>query len=95
MSFTQYRRRSTALTLLPLLALALGALSMVGNAADAARQKSRFYVGTYTDHGSKGIYAYSFDSATGASHFAGAGGRERQSFISRDCPKWKFSLRGQ
>ena len=67
MSFTQYRRRSTALTLLPLLALALGALSMVGNAADAARQKSRFYVGTYTDHGSKGIYAYSFDSATGAS----------------------------
>ena len=67
MSFTQYRRRSTALTLLPLLALALGALSMVGNAADAARQKSRFYVGTYTDHGSKGIYAYRFDSATGAS----------------------------
>ena len=66
MSFTRYRRRSTALTLLPLLALALGALSMVGNAADAARQKSRFYVGTYTDHGSKGIYAYSFDSATGA-----------------------------
>ncbi len=67
MSFTRYRRRSTALTLLPLLALALGALSMVGNAADAARQKSRFYVGTYTDHGSKGIYAYRFDSATGAS----------------------------
>ena len=78
MSFTQYRRRSTALTLLPLLALALGALSMVGNAADAARQKSRFYVGTYTDHGSKGIYAYSFDSATGASTSQGLAAESAQ-----------------
>ncbi len=78
MSFTRYRRRSTALTLLPLLALALGALSMVGNAADAARQKSRFYVGTYTDHGSKGIYAYRFDSATGASTSQGLAAESAQ-----------------
>jgi 6-phosphogluconolactonase len=51
-------RRSTALTLL----LALGALSLAGTA-----QKYIFYVGTYTVHGSKGIYAYRFDSATGKS----------------------------
>jgi 6-phosphogluconolactonase len=66
MSWIQSLRRSTALNLL-LLALALGALSVVGNAADAAQQKYTFYVGTYTDHGSKGIYAYRFDSATGES----------------------------
>jgi 6-phosphogluconolactonase len=66
MSWTQSLRRSTILNLL-LLALALGALSVVGNAADAARQKYTFYVGTYTDRGSKGIYAYRFDSATGES----------------------------
>jgi 6-phosphogluconolactonase len=65
MSLTRYCRRSTCLTLL--LVLALGALSAIGNAADAAREKYLFYVGTYTDHGSKGIYAYRFDSATGES----------------------------
>jgi 6-phosphogluconolactonase len=67
MSLTRLCRRSTALTLLSLLALASAALSLVGNAAEAARQKYLFYVGTYTDHGSKGIYAYRFDSATGES----------------------------
>ncbi len=67
MSLMRFCRRSTAWILVPLLALALGALSVVGDAADAARQKCLFYVGTYTDHGSKGIYAYRFDSATGAS----------------------------
>jgi 6-phosphogluconolactonase len=66
MSLMRFLRRSTALTLL-LVALALGALSVVGDVAEAARQKYLFYVGTYTDHGSKGIYAYRFDSATGKS----------------------------
>jgi 6-phosphogluconolactonase len=47
--------------------LALCALSLPGGAREAARQKYIFYVGTYTDHGSKGIYAYRFDSATGES----------------------------
>jgi 6-phosphogluconolactonase len=60
-------RRSTAPTLLLTLILALCALSVAGNVARAARQKYTFYVGTYTDHGSKGIYAYRFDSATGES----------------------------
>jgi 6-phosphogluconolactonase len=32
---------------------------------NAAVNKYLFYVGTYTDHGSKGIYGYRFDSATG------------------------------
>jgi len=60
-------RRSTAPTLLLTLILALCALSLVVNAREAARRKYLFYVGTYTDHGSKGIYAYRFDSATGES----------------------------
>jgi 6-phosphogluconolactonase len=60
-------RRSTAPTLLLTLILAVCALSLVVNAREAARRKYLFYVGTYTDHGSKGIYAYRFDSATGES----------------------------
>src|SRR5271168_3869770 len=62
MPLMRFLRRSTALTLLLLLALALGALSLAGT-----EQKYIFYVGTYTDHGSKGIYSYRFDSATGKS----------------------------
>src|ERR1700730_2230634 len=67
MSLIRLLRRSTTLPLLLALVLALGALSVAGNVVDAARQKYIFYVGTYTDHGSKGIYAYRFDSATGES----------------------------
>lgn len=66
MSLIRFLRRSTALSLLAVL-LALCAHSVAGNARGAARQKYLFYVGTYTDHGSEGIYAYHFDSATGAS----------------------------
>jgi 6-phosphogluconolactonase len=67
MPLLRFLRRWKVLALLPLLALALTALSVVGNTSLAARQKYLFYVGTYTDHGSKGIYAYRFDSATGGS----------------------------
>jgi len=66
MLLTRLLRRSAALSLLAVV-LAVCALSVVGNAADAARRKYLFYVGTYTDHGSKGVYAYRFDSATGES----------------------------
>jgi len=59
MPLTRFLRRSTALTLL---ALALGALSVAGTA-----KKYIFYVGTYTDHGSRGIYSYRFDSVTSKS----------------------------
>jgi 6-phosphogluconolactonase len=44
--------------------LALAA-SMLAPAAGPAQQKYLVYVGTYTEHGSKGIYAYGFDSSTG------------------------------
>jgi 6-phosphogluconolactonase len=33
--------------------------------AQEAKQKHLVYVGTYTDHGSKGIYSYRFDASTG------------------------------
>jgi 6-phosphogluconolactonase len=39
--------------------------SSVFAAAEPAQQTYLVYVGTYTDHGSKGIYAYHFDSSTG------------------------------
>jgi 6-phosphogluconolactonase len=47
--------------------LFLIALVFVAVTAGAAppSQKYLLYVGTYTEHGSKGIYAYQFDSATG------------------------------
>ena len=50
------------LTVLLLIALAASVLTP---AAAPAPQKYLVYVGTYTDHGSKGIYAYRLDSSTG------------------------------
>ena len=47
------------------LLLAVISLSGVAHAAGPGQQKYLVYVGTYTDHGSKGIYAYRFDSSTG------------------------------
>ncbi len=78
MSLIRFLRRSTALTLLLALVLALCALSITGNAREVARQKYTFYVGTYTDHGSKGIYAYRFDSATGESTSLGLAAESAQ-----------------
>jgi 6-phosphogluconolactonase len=83
-------RRSIALTLLPALVLALGALSVAGNVADAARQKYIFYVGTYTDHGSKGIYAYRFDSATGESTSLGLAAESRAPSFLAIAPSGQF-----
>src|ERR1700687_1140516 len=40
-------------------------LPVLTHAADSAPTKYMIYVGTYTDHGSKGIYVYRFDSSTG------------------------------
>jgi 6-phosphogluconolactonase len=45
--------------------LALIAFAVFLLAAGPAAQEHLLYVGTYTDHGSKGIYAYRFDSSTG------------------------------
>ena len=41
------------------------ALSLLSPAAGTGQQEYLLYVGTYTDHASKGIYAYHFDSSTG------------------------------
>jgi 6-phosphogluconolactonase len=66
MPLIRFLRRSIAVSLATL-TLAFCALSVSGIAREAARQKYVFYVGTYTDHGSKGIYAFRFDSASGES----------------------------
>jgi 6-phosphogluconolactonase len=66
MPLIRFLRRSIAPSLLTV-TLALCALSLPGSTREVARQKYIFYVGTYTEHGSKGIYAYRFDSATGES----------------------------
>ena len=87
MPLTRFLRRSIVLALL----LALGALSVVvGNAADAARQKFIFYVGTYTDHGSKGVYAYRFDSATGKSTALGLAAESTAPSFLAIAPSGRF-----
>ena len=60
---SQYFRTISRLTIL-LLVIAL-APSILRPAARPAAQKYLVYVGTYTNHGSKGIYAFRLDSATG------------------------------
>ena len=45
--------------------LLLVTLAVFLHAAGPAAQEHLLYIGTYTDHGSKGIYAYRFDSSTG------------------------------
>jgi 6-phosphogluconolactonase len=57
-------QRLRALGALLLITLA-SALLGLEPAAGAPAGKTLVYVGTYTDHGSKGIYAYRFESATG------------------------------
>jgi len=89
MPLIRFLRRTTALTLL-LVALALGALPVAGNALEAARQKYIFYVGTYTDHGSKGIYAYRFDSATGKSTSLGLAAESAEPSFLAIAPSGKF-----
>ena len=55
--------------------------------ADAAtRGKYLVYIGTYTDHGSKGIYAYRFDARTGQSTALGLAAESAQpSFLAVDA----------
>ena len=52
----------------------------------ATRGKYLVYVGTYTDHGSKGIYAYRFDAKTGQSTTLGLAAESAQpSFLAVDA----------
>src|SRR5580692_8971343 len=55
-----YLRHAARLTLV----LFMFAMSALAPAVEG-QQKFLLYVGTYTDHGSKGIYVYRFDSDTG------------------------------
>ncbi len=87
MPLSRLLRRSTVLILL---ALALCALSVAGNAADAARQKCIFYVGSYTDHGSKGIYAYRFDSKTGKSTALGLASESAEPSFLAIAPSGRY-----
>ena len=57
-----YVRRGACATVLTLIILASSAVT---SAMGAERGGSLVYVGTYTDHGSMGIYAYRFDGSTG------------------------------
>jgi 6-phosphogluconolactonase len=57
-----YRSRISRLAILLLITVTSSVLT---HAADRAPTKYMIYVGTYTDHGSKGIYVYRFDSSTG------------------------------
>lgn len=54
--------------------------------ADAAAKKYLVYVGTYTEHGSKGIYAYRFDTKTGKATALGLAAESNQpSFLAADA----------
>ena len=72
----------------------LGALFLVAfvaalrpiSADGATKGKYLVYVGTYTDHGSKGIYAYRFDAKTGKSTPLGLAAESTQpSFLTVDA----------
>src|SRR5271157_5702907 len=75
--------RMSYLKLLKLIALFVVFASAV---AHAAGSKYVIYVGTYTDKGSKGIYAYSFDPGDGESKPLGlAGETANPSFLAVDA----------
>jgi 6-phosphogluconolactonase len=61
------------------------ALPLFAPAAGSAPQQYLVYVGTYTDHGSKGIYAYRFDSSTGKLNSVGLAAESAEpSFLAAD-----------
>ncbi len=67
-----------------LLLITLG-LPVLAIAAGTAQQQYLVYVGTYTDHGSKGIYAYRFDCSTGKLISLGLAGESPEpSFLAVD-----------
>ncbi len=77
-------RRLRTLGALLLVALA-ASLLRIETAAGAAAGKNLVYIGTYTDHGSKGIYAYRFDSSTGQATSLGLAAESTQpSFLAVD-----------
>ncbi len=61
------------------------ASSVFASGMGPAETKYLLYIGTYTDHGSKGIYAFSFDAATGRLTELGLAAETREpSFLAVD-----------
>lgn len=82
MSLRQWLRGFAWICVLPMVPLAIPAIA--GAAGDIV------YVGTYTGHGSQGIYAFRFDPASGGSVSLGlAAETENPSFLAVD-PKGRF-----
>jgi 6-phosphogluconolactonase len=86
MATTQSLRRIRFLLgALFLVALVLSVLPPI-SAHGATKGKFLVYVGTYTEHGSKGIYAYRFDARTGQSTALGLAAESAQpSFLTVDA----------
>jgi 6-phosphogluconolactonase len=77
-----YLRQTFRLVIVLLVALAS---AVRANAAGPAPKKYLVYVGTYTDHGSKGIYVYRFDSSSGKMTSLGLAAETIQpSFLAAD-----------
>jgi 6-phosphogluconolactonase len=73
-----------------LIFLFLLTLVVIPASAEMPAGKYLVYVGTYTDHGSKGIYGYRFDSATGQASDLGLAAESVQpSFLTTD-PTGRF-----
>jgi hypothetical protein len=70
-------------------AILLSAITAQARNKSRNKDKDLVYVGTHTDHGSKGIYAYRFDAATGQLTALGlAAENEQPTFLAVD-PNWK------
>jgi 6-phosphogluconolactonase len=87
MTLSMRLQRFPFMTLLVPVALAL---SLPASAAGPAPQPYLVYVGTYTDHGSKGIYAYRFDSSTGTLTLEGLAGESAAPSFLTVSPSGKF-----
>jgi len=59
------KSRNVAVSYLCFALFALLALAAAGSVRAAGAEKYLVYIGTYTGHGSQGIYAYNFDPSTG------------------------------
>jgi len=80
-------RQILSLTIFLLIALAATVLK---STAGPSPQNYLVYVGTYTDHGSKGIYAYDFDSSTGKLNSLGLAAESVQPSFVAEAPGGKF-----
>jgi 6-phosphogluconolactonase len=88
--FRYFRVNRTTGRLHLLLIVFLAILLGICTAQSSTTSKYLAYVGTYTDHGSKGIYAYHFDSKTGRLTSIGlAAETENPTFLALD-PRRKF-----